>query len=513
MKPPTGLVIEMSEQDVQNNLVGIIESMEKIRQESIANLGANDEQKMDYLRLSGELASCLKTFIEGNHLEEHVKAIKHLMDEDLLLRKYEPLQPDFWDEREPRLKAVINDVSAVLLRDDFVSEPQQYHIFQALKYLTISNDAEKEDVYETILPVNSSLHESSLSSPEVSSYLMGKLLEDVVSDGVGVKVNIDMKSFVKNLGQTGALYVDVPPEIYKDMKKSFPKTILIEESGQKHTRVIFGNREAKAGINVFRQLQEFAQLDLGEKAEESLVRKMSNFYGFGKEFLRNMRERIGVQEDKQKTRSNNLESKTIGLENYVIEIDAEPYKDNYGNPLSQTQDNHIQLSNSLGKVMLDAAFVYMMLEMNNKSLLGSIRKDAKESVVRITPRFIYERDSLNAQIIHFFGSQFIPPVPYNILVPDYSKVPTLDNVLGTEEGYKYMQAYWMTKDSPEEIKNKIETISKKKANKIKIWTPDQASRASNLQRAAGLIYCGGEFHVLGYLYNSGRSRGVFVNPR
>ena len=92
-----------------------------------------------------------------------------------MLRNYDPLQPVFWQEREPRLKTVLDDTSVVLLRDDFVSESQSYHLFQALKYLTIRNGEERDEVYETIQPVNSLLNEGSLNSPEVGSYLMKRL--------------------------------------------------------------------------------------------------------------------------------------------------------------------------------------------------------------------------------------------------------------------------------------------------------------------------------------------------
>ena len=50
----------MSEKDVKDNLVSIIDSMDRIRNETAANLGASDEAKMDYLRLAGELAGCAK---------------------------------------------------------------------------------------------------------------------------------------------------------------------------------------------------------------------------------------------------------------------------------------------------------------------------------------------------------------------------------------------------------------------------------------------------------------------
>ena len=196
MNPPNNLVIEMTDKDVQDNIISILDSMERIRKESITNLGAGDEQKMDYLRLTGELASCLKTFMEGNKLEGHINALISLVDSDSLLRNYDHSQNDFWNNRESRLKIALDDCSVVLLRDDLVSENQAYHIFQALKYLTIKSKEDKDDVYETILPYNTLLNESSLISPDISSYLVRQLL-DVSGNGAGVKKRSLIKSQIK----------------------------------------------------------------------------------------------------------------------------------------------------------------------------------------------------------------------------------------------------------------------------------------------------------------------------
>ena len=135
----------MSEKDVKDNLVSIIDSMDRIRNETAANLGASDEAKMDYLRLAGELAGCAKVLIKENKLEDYVSNLSNLMAKNSSLRNYDTNQNDFWADAEPRLKIALEDCGSVLLGDAFNNESQIYHVFQALKCLTMQDKESKEE--------------------------------------------------------------------------------------------------------------------------------------------------------------------------------------------------------------------------------------------------------------------------------------------------------------------------------------------------------------------------------
>ena len=518
--PPRTLVVEMSSDDVQDNIVNIIESMERIRQESIVNLGATDEQKMDYLRLTGELASCLKQFVRENQLDMHIDAVKGIVNSDLLLRNYDSLQPNFWNARAPNLGTALDDCTAVLLRDDFVNENQKYHVFQALKYLSLK-DNERDDVYETILPVNSLLNEHGLSSPDISSYLMRGLLSRA-DDSTGIRANIDAETLVKRLQQAGALFVDIPKEFYNSIKKEFPKTILVEENRKQYARVVFGTPETKQAVNLFRRLEEYAQLDL-EDSEENLVRKMSNFYSFGKKFLKQMKERIGVKEDKEIQ---------TGLESRAdIILDEAPAD----NGKKKTQDKWFEYWSKVddGSIMASMPDLYECFKnlktgyengtddekAKAQELLDSLRDDfdwpGQNNWLIASTRISYLSDSLDAKIKQHYKcnkSEFIEEK--DIVVPVY-RGTLITQVVNDADGLVYLQTLFDTKDDGEKIMQTMEFISGKNRNSIKIWTPNQDTRKTYPERAAGLSYGGGGFRVVGLdlLVDSGRSRRVFINPR
>ena len=511
--PPTSLVVKMNDEEVQENLTSIIESMDRIREESITCLGANDEQKMDYLRLTGELAGCLKPFIEKNNLQEHTKVVADLVDNDVLLRCYDPLQKSFWDEKQPLLQNSLEDASAVLLRDDFTGENQIYHVFQALKYLNAGNDF--EEVYDTILPVNSLLNNTGLKSSVVGSFLIKKLLGDIVSDGVGVKANIEMLSFVQSLEQAGAFYVDLPKEHYKLMKKSFPKTIIVEEEKQKFVRVIFGSPEFVQGINIFEQLKKYAQLELGNSAEDSLVKCMKNFYGFGKKFSQFMKEKIGVQ----KKDNDSLENKV----NDVI-IDVGP-EDN-GNKRNQNEWFKYWSKIDDGRVMASMGDLYLVFKQlkidvenddeNAKSLLISLRNDfdwpGQKNWLISSTKLQYDPSNTNVKIIHHYDCSDKSLIKEKT-VPVYRDTPIIQ-VVNDEQGIEYLQAYFDTDDDGETIIETLEFIGNKNRSDIRVWTATQESKISNPTRASGLNYSSSQFRVNGSnIVSAGRSRGVLINPR
>ena len=502
----------MTDKDVQDNIISILDSMERIRKESITNLGAGDEQKMDYLRLTGELASCLKTFMKGNKLEGHTNALISLVDSDSLLRNYDPSKNDFWNDRESRLKTALDDCSAVLLRDEFVSENQAYHIFQALKYLTIKSKEDKDDVYETILPYNTLLNESSLISPDISSYLVRQLL-DVSGNGAGVRAkNIDITKFIRTLEQAGAFYVDVPKEFYQSLKKDFPRAILIEENGQKCARVVFENKEEKQGLNIFNVLHEYSQLDL--ESEEDLAKKTSNFYGFGKKFLSKMKAKVGVRESVIKQINN--------LENVLILDDSAADNGN-----TKTQNQWIEYWNNDGRRFASAPDLYQVFKQlrtkgnEARTMVDSLREDFNKIWIVTSTRLIYQPDNYNAKIIHNYGnknSSLVKEVDIKVL--EYLGVLIADKT-NDEDCLAYLKALFDTKDDTEEIISVLEYISDKSREKIKLWTPPLKSstyltRKEHPERVVWLFYLDDEFHVGGLIRVDnyvGLSRGVLENQR
>ena len=494
----------MSEKDVKDNLVSIIDSMDRIRNETAANLGASDEAKMDYLRLAGELAGCAKVLIKENKLEDYVSNLSNLMAKNSSLRNYDTNQNDFWADAEPRLKIALEDCGSVLLGDAFNNESQIYHVFQALKCLTMQDKESKEEVYETILPCNSVLKENLSASSDALMHIIGA----VADDGMGVKINnIDVPGFVKSFKQIGAFYADIPQEFYGKMKKEFPKTILIEGNGKKYARVVFKNNNAQEPVDVFKIFQQYAQLDFGD-AEDSLVKGMPNFQKFGKKFVENIKSRIRfINPKKQKV----LE-KLLTLDGFSA--DNGSYK---------TQEQWIEYWGNIadGRRFASAADYYnifkQLKDADNKTVIDSLRKDFNERWIVTGTRIKYQPDSLNAKIIHNYGSKDESLITETELeIPEYLGVG-INGKINDELAKNYLKSLFSTDDDMGEIVSVLEYISDKPKEKIKLWTPPLESnqyttRKKASERAVFFSSDVGGFHVSGDYHVddiSGRSRGVF----
>ncbi len=197
-----------------------------------------------------------------------------------------------------------------------------------------------------------------------------------------------------------------------------------------------------------------------------------------------------------------------------MSLDTGPLLDAKGNPLSVRQGDHIRRFNDLGKIMASMPDLYDTGKSASPEVLESLQKDFHETWVISSSRIHYEKDSLEAVITHYFNSTVVSPREIKVLVPYYNGVK-LDDVLGTEEGLKYLQALFNTNDDAETIKVTLEKLSNKKSKDIRVWTPDQNSRKEYQDRAAGFDGSG-RFHVVGggggSIDGSGRSRGVLDNP-
>jgi len=173
-------------------------------------------------------------------------------------------------------------------------------------------------------------------------------------------------------------------------------------------------------------------------------------------------------------------------------LDSEPWMRD-GKPLHLTQDDWIKKYNGAGKVMACAADYYKAAKNGDKAV-ADVQKDFDKSWVITSTRIFYNMTYLEAEIVHYHGSEVIKPVERKLLIPYYSR-DLVKNVLGTKEGLKFMQGFFLTDDGKEEILKTLEKLSSKKANELRIWTPSQDGRKSLPQRAVSLDCSGGVFRV------------------
>lgn len=509
--PPNKLVVELKEQDIQENLVKILESMNKIREESLVNLESTDEQKMEYLRLTQELAGCVNAFITENKLEDHTSAVMKIVKEDTLLRHYDPLQEQFWKERQPQLKKSLEDASIVILRDDYTSETQQYHLFQALKYLNIKDNA--EDVYETILPINSLLNEHSWKSPEVCKQL-AKTVFSINNSGVRV-YSSELNKLIEGIKQTGALYVDIPKKNYETIKEQFPQARIVEEDNEKYTRIIFGSPENKTGYNPLKRLQQIAQLDV-KKAENSLIKKPNNIYNFGKEFIEAIKEKIRLKEEKKKRTKKSLEE-------FVQETNLDEEPVDHGGIRSREGWAKYWYNTYDGRSMANMSDFYkafkqlkQMTEKGNKK-----EKDKAQKIVE-SLREDFKLMLMSGTRINQNNNQVLITKGYDYNNLGWKELPgkipiffttAVEHVVQSTKGYEFLKELMDTNDDPQTIIQTLEFISDKNRNNIVINT-NPVGR--NL--ATGFYYSQSNKLFLidtdiNYSSIIGRTRGVLVDPK
>jgi hypothetical protein len=157
---PNRMEIELTEQDVETNLVKILQSMSNTRSEAVLNgviLSEDSDkinkQKDEYLHLSHRLKNCLETLASDVLVEKMQNVVDHMNKDERLLR-YDPLQDGYWEKNNPEFDDGLEEILIRFMKDDFNSLDSKHHILQAIKLLGIaeSSDEERVKVFNTILP-------------------------------------------------------------------------------------------------------------------------------------------------------------------------------------------------------------------------------------------------------------------------------------------------------------------------------------------------------------------------
>ena len=173
--------------------------------------------------------------------------------------------------------------------------------------------------------------------------------------------------------------------------------------------------------------------------------------------------------------------------------------------IQNTQENWIKHFNNQREKMISAPDIYRA---TNKELIDSLKEDFKGDWEMTSTRIIYNKDNLNAEIIHDLGSKIVKPKKYKVKVPILS-----GDFEENKETEKYLQVLFDTKDNLDKILKTLKKFAKDK--QIRFWTPSQSSRKDRPVRS--VVLC---FDVLGVFSvdgdgwvggSGGFSRGVIVN--
>lgn len=157
----------------------------------------------------------------------------------------------------------------------------------------------------------------------------------------------------------------------------------------------------------------------------------------------------------------------------------------------RNQIDWIDFFNKERKIMISVSDVYKA-DFNSHRLITSTR-------------IIYNPNDLQARIVHNFGSTIVKPTEKSLIVPVYGD-EQVENV-AKGEGLAYLQWLFNTEDNASKLIGRLEQISKQEAKDIRIWTPTQDSRKNNPERAVGVGYYDGRFHVDGVMWFDGSGGG------
>jgi hypothetical protein len=145
-------------------------------------------------------------------------------------------------------------------------------------------------------------------------------------------------------------------------------------------------------------------------------------------------------------------------------LSKQPYK------IIQSQDSHAKTHNFLNEIMMSCHDYYLVGKFGDNCLLESIQKDFNDEWVITSDRIEYAKDSLEGNIISYYGSQIIKPFSRTEIIPEYpfTGIP-IEKVMSNEQGLKYIQALLNTKDTAKEIYSNLARLSGKNVWKYQLY--------------------------------------------
>ncbi len=173
--------------------------------------------------------------------------------------------------------------------------------------------------------------------------------------------------------------------------------------------------------------------------------------------------------------------------------------------MKKNQKDWIDYFNSKEVKMISAPNIYRAV---NKELIESLKKDFDDDWEVTSTRIIYNKNNLQAEIIHDVDSKVVKSKKYKVKVPilrgDFEE---------NKETEKYLQALFDTKDNLDKILKTLKKFGKDK--KIRLWTPNQSDRKNRSVRSVELCFGVFDGFVVNganwFDYYEGYSRGVIID--
>ena len=220
---------------------------------------------------------------------------------------------------------------------------------------------------------------------------------------------------------------------------------------------------------------------------------------------------------------NSLHNRNSNLENKITQLDSLPAD----NGSQKTQEEWITYWNNIndGRIFASMPDYYQAFKQLKekfehssaqekdftKKIIVNLKKDLRMGWVVTSTRIKYKDNPL-AIITHHYGSKLVQPVEYKVFIPEYHP-RLLTDVLDTNEGLRYLQALFGTKDYAFQIEQTLQIVNNFSLDQTLVWTPlgwrkdysESVSSFESFNRKFNIL-SGSDFD------DHGRSRGVCLNP-
>jgi len=175
----------------------------------------------------------------------------------------------------------------------------------------------------------------------------------------------------------------------------------------------------------------------------------------------------------------------------------------------RTQEQAIPHHNKRNEIFMSVSDLFNL----DESSLKEMPKDWKGMAYQVTSTRI---DCEKNTVTHHIGSTKTKPTIIKLKNIPVCQPTYLNELVKTENGLAFARAlYGNMKLKKEKIISEFERVTGKKANKIRIWTPNQSGREKRPVRSVELcFYVFDGFYVFGdnwFDYSGGLSRGVIVD--
>lgn len=224
---PKNLTIDLEDNDLRKGLDSILESMSRIRNESITKSNIKDEQKDEYLHLAYRLASIMQETSDQATVKRVQEIVEDINNNPLLI-SYDPLQSPFWNRKNARFVDNLETILISIVGEDFNTIDDSHHILQAIKYLGSQNETpeERKRIYDTISPFNSAIpiREDEKLTKGILGKLFGASYDLKSIDGMILKAegshvfSPELIEFAQERGY-GKLRINLNEREFEEMKK------------------------------------------------------------------------------------------------------------------------------------------------------------------------------------------------------------------------------------------------------------------------------------------------------